>query len=464
MDWSATIFLLLRILAVVALVLLNAFFVASEFALVKVRDTQLLPLVRQGHRRAKVAESIVQRLDAFLSAAQLGITLASLGLGWIGEPVFFAILGPVFGWLNIASESVQHFLAFAVGFSMLTFLHISAGEQAPKLLAIQRPLPAALWIAYPLYAFYLASYPFVLLLNWASQWLLRQIGLETSGHTDRIHSEEELRLLFAAAQKQAGGKKTSGRAIVLNALDLRRRIARDVLRPRQEIVAFDTEATIAQCLDLAERTRYSRFPLCEGGDLDKTVGVIHIKDLYAMRLKARTGADLLPAARKLIFVPETAHLEKLLQLFLERKLHLAFVVDEYGGTLGMVTLENILEELVGQIQDEFDQEKPLLVRTGENAWEIAGALPLRDLEELVGTSLQQEGITTVSGWVTQRLGGFPKQGNVLTLGGYELRVEATDAMRVARLTMTKRGEAAATAAGARPSPGAASPPTPSRRA
>jgi CBS domain containing-hemolysin-like protein len=453
MDWNSLIFLLLRILGVVALVLLNAFFVAAEFALVKVRDTQLLPLVRQGHRRAKVANAILQRLDPFLSAAQLGITLASLGLGWIGEPVFFAILGPVFSWLNIASESVQHFLAFAVGFTMLTFLHISAGEQAPKLLAIQRPLPAALWIAYPLYAFYYASYPFVCLLNWTSQWLLRRAGLDTSSHADQIHSDEELRLLFAAAQKQVGGA-TSGRAIVLNALDLRRRLARDVLRPRQEIVAFDTDATIAQCLDVAERTRYSRFPLCEGGDLDKARGVVHIKDLYAMRLKAHTGADLLPAARKLIYVPETARLEKLLQFFLERKLHVAFVVDEYGGTLGMVALENILEELVGQIQDEFDQEKPLLVRTGDNAWEVDGALPLRDLEDVVGTSVQQEGVTTVSGWVTQRLGGFPRKGNAVALGQFELRVETTDGMRVARLTMTKRADlTAGTPQGSADSPG-----------
>jgi len=156
-----------------------------------------------------------------------------------------------------------------------------------------------------------------------------------------------------------------------------------------------------------------------------------------MRLKARSGADLLPSARKLIYVPETARLEKLLQLFLERKLHFALVVDEYGGTLGMVTLENILEELVGQIQDEFDQEKPLLVRTTDNSWEIDGALPLHDLEELVGESLQQEGITTVSGWVTHRLGGFPKIGDVLALGSAKMRVEAMDGMRVARLRFEK---------------------------
>src|SRR5262249_2167420 len=160
--------------------------------------------------------------------------------------------------------------------------------------------------------------------------------------------------------KRAGGSSLR-REILLNALDLRSRLVREVMRPRQEMVVLDTEASIAECLDVAEKTRYSRFPLCEGGDLDKTLGVLHIKDLYAMRLKARSGADLRAVARKLIYVPETAHMEKLLQLFLERKLHLAIVVDEYGGTVGMVTLENLLEELVGQIQDEFDQEKPLLV-------------------------------------------------------------------------------------------------------
>jgi CBS domain containing-hemolysin-like protein len=210
------------------------------------------------------------------------------------------------------------------------------------------------------------------------------------------------------------------------------------MRPRQEIVALDTAASITECLELAEKTHYSRFPLCEGGNLDKMLGAVHIKDLYAMRIKARNGADLLPAVRKLIYVPETARLEKLLQFFLERKLHLAIVVDEYGGALGMVTLENVLEELVGQIQDEFDQEKPLVSRTSENTWEAAGTLPLHELAELVGEPLQEEGITTVSGWVTHRLGGFPKAGDVLTAGACELRVEEMDGMRVARLKLTKR--------------------------
>ena len=436
MDWNAVFLLALKIAAVAVLVMLNGFFVAAEFALVKIRDTQLLPQVRLGHRRAKVAQLILEKLDAFLSAAQLGITLASLGLGWIGEPVFTALLQPVFGWLNINSPELRHVLAFAIGFSAITFLHISAGEQAPKWLAIQKPLPTTLWIAYPMLWFYRVSYPFVVVLNSFSQWLLRQVGLEPATEAERAHSEEELRLLFATAQKQSGGTAL-GRHILLNALELRRRIVRDVMRPRQEITVFDTEAGIAECVDVAEKTRYSRFPLCEAGNPDKTLGVVHIKDLYSSRAKAVTGADLLPAARKLIYVPETARLEKLLQLFLERRSHLAIVVDEYGGTLGMVTLENILEELVGQIQDEFDQEKAPLVRTSETTWEAAGALPLHDLEEVVGTSLREEGVTTTSGWMTQRLGGFPKVGDGLTVGNFELRVEEMEETRVARLRIAR---------------------------
>jgi CBS domain containing-hemolysin-like protein len=434
----------LRLLALVVLVLLNGFFVASEFALVKVRDTQLSPLVRRGHRRAKVATFVLHHLDASLSAAQLGITLASLGLGWIGEPVFSALLHPVFGWLQIESPDVRHWLAVGFGFSAITFLHISAGEQAPKWLAIQRPLPTTLWVAYPLYWFYKGSYPFVVGLNWFSQWLLRQVGLGVASESDLVHSEEELRLLFAGTPARSGGS-TLRRDILLNALDLRRRTVREVMRPRQEIVALNTAASIAECLDIAEKTRYSRFPVVEGGDVDHTRGVLHIKDLFAMRLKARTGADLLPVTRKLIYLPETAHLEKVLKLFLDRKMHLAIVVDEYGSTIGMVTLENILEELVGQIQDEFDQEKPLLVPLTETTWEAAGSLPLHELEELVGMPLQEEGITTVSGWVTHRLGGFPRVGDVLKIGTYELRVEATEGMRVARLSLTKQAELAGSA-------------------
>ncbi len=440
MDWHQLGLLLLKILAVLVLVALNGFFVAAEFALVKVRHTQLDPLVARGNRRAATARHVIAHLDAYLSAAQLGVTLASLGLGWIGEPIFEELLQPVFAALQLGDAehaTMRKSIAFVVGFTTITFLHIVAGEQAPKSFGIRQPLPTVLWVAYPLRAFYFLAFPFIWLLNESSLGLLRVLGLQPAPEQEGASSEEELSVLVATAQKHFG-VSSFGREIVQNAMELRHRVARDVMRPRQEIAALDTEATLAQCLDVAEKTRFSRFPLCAGGNLDQTLGVVHIKDLYALRGRAQTAQDLLVTAKKLIYVPETARLEKLLQRFLDRKLHLAIVVDEYGGTVGLVALENILEELVGQIQDEFDQEKPLLTQATDTTWEVAGGLPLHDLAELVGQPLSAEGITTTSGWVTHRLGGFPKTGDVLTVGACELRVEEMDGTRVARLRVTKR--------------------------
>jgi CBS domain containing-hemolysin-like protein len=435
-NWDAAILMVLKILAVLTLVLLNGFFVATEFALVRIRETQLDVLVAKGWRRAKMALHIVRHLNSYLSATQLGITMASLGLGWIGQPVFTTLLEPLLIPLGVVSDAWLHSISFAVGFSALTFLHITVGELAPKWMTIQKPLPVALGAAYPLRWFYLAFYPSNRLLNYGARWLLERFGLEPDGAVDRAQSEEELRLLVTSAQAAVGGRN-----IILNALDLRHRVAREVMRPRHEIAAFDTEAGLAECLVLAEKTRYSRFPLCEGGDLDKMRGVVHIKDLYpAVRDPAaagRTAADLLPVARPLIYVPETGRLEKLLQLFLERKLHFAIVVDEYGGTIGIATLENVLEALVGQIQDEFDQEKSELTLVSENIWEAAGTLPLHELEKIIGETHLEETVATASGWMTQKLGGFPKAGDVLTAGACELRVEETDGPRVARLKITK---------------------------
>ena len=436
MNWDSVTAVTLKILAVLALVLLNGFFVAAEFSLVRIRETQLDTLVAKNWRRAKMARHVVRNLNSYLSATQLGITMVSLGLGYLGEPIFSSLLGPIFKLFGLESSEWIKTISLVVGFSVLTFLSVVAGELAPKWLTIQKPLPIALWSAYPLHWFYIALYPFNRLLNHAARFLLEKIGISPDDKADGRHSEEELRLVLASAQNTAGGRN-----IVLNALDLRHRVVREVMRPRQEIAAFNSEATIAECLALAEKTRYSRFPLCEGGNLDKTLGVVHIKDLYALQDKARTAADLLIAARKLIYVPETARLEKLLQLFLERKLHFAFVVDEYGGTLGIVTLENALESLVGQIQDEFDSEDTELIRKSENVWEVAGTLPLHELEKIIGTVAHDESVTTASGWLTEKLGGFPKTGDSLTVGNFELRVEEMDGPRVARLKISKRVEA-----------------------
>jgi len=436
MDSHALVAHGLRVLGVLAIVLVNGFFVAAEFAFVKLRDTQLDALIVQHNRRARLARHILQNLTSYLSATQLGITMASLGLGWLSQPVFTALLRPVLDLSRVNSPRARAEIAFAVGFSVVTFLQIVLGELGPKWFAIQRALPVSLWTATPLHWFYRVFYPANWLLNHCAQWLLRRAGIESGPGAPFIaHSEDELRLMLT--QRRPGGSRL-GHDIILNALELSRRTVRDVMRPRMEIVGLNTAASLAECLEVAEKSRFSRFPLCEGGSLDKTLGVVHCKDLFALRGAAKTGADLAGAARKLIYVPETTRLERLLQLFLERKLHLAIVVDEWGGTVGLATLENILEELVGQIQDEFDQEKPLVLRLGVNTWQIDGALPLHQLGELVGQNLSSEGIATTSGWVTQRLGGFPKPGDTLPLGMFELRVEEMDSTRVSRLKLTRQ--------------------------
>jgi CBS domain containing-hemolysin-like protein len=437
MDWNYITLLALKILAVMFLVGLNGFFVATEFALVKVRATQLEPPAGRGNRRARMGLHLVHHLDAYLSACQLGITLASLALGWIGEPVFAALLHPIFNLLDVESQHLRETISVGVGFGSITFLHIVVGEMAPKSIALRLALPTTMWIAYPMRWFYLVMYPFIWVLNESALMLLRWIGVQPAHEGEGVHTEDELRLVLASSQQNLGASRFS-RDIVQNALELRHRIARDVMRPRQEIITLNTRLKMDECLEVAEKTRYSRFPLCDDGDIDRTLGVVHFKDLFAMRQRAVTAADLRPLARKLIYVPETARLEKLLQLFLERKLHMAVVVDEYGGTIGLVTIENVLEAVVGPIQDEFDQEKPLLIRAGENEWDVDGALPLHELEEIVGERLRTEGTATANGYFTSRLGGFAKSGDAVTIGPFELSAEELDGPRVTRLKLRRR--------------------------
>ncbi len=435
---NAAVVIVLKVLAVVALVLMNGFFVAAEFALVRIRETQLDTLATKNQLNAKTARLIVRNLNAYLSATQLGITMASLGLGWLGQSVFAKLFTAPFRVLGVHSPALLDSLSFFVGFSLLTFFHITAGELAPKWLTIQKPLPVALWSAVPLRIFYLALYPFNRLLNSAARFLLKEIGIEPDALPERGQSEEELRLMLATAR----GGAARGRTIALNALDLRNRGVREIMRPRQEIAVLDTGTSLADCMALIEKSRYSRFPICENGDLDRMRGVIHVKDVIAQRDRAKTGMDLVPWARRPIYVPETAQLERLLQLFLERKFHFAVVVDEYGGTLGIVTLENLLEALVGQIQDEFDQEKAELSQVAETIWETTGSLPLPELEKITGTVEHGEGVATASGWLTEQLGGFPKPGDAVTVGQFELKVEEMDGTRVGRLKITKRPEPA----------------------
>ncbi len=426
----------LKVIAVIFLVGLNGFFVAAEFALVKVRETQLQPLLAKKISRARLAKHIINNLDAFLSACQLGITLASLALGWIGEPIFEKLLEPAYQWLEIQSHAIKTSISFGVGFSVITIMHIVIGEMAPKTLAIQKPLPTSLWVAYPMVWFYRITYPIVQALNWSSLLILKACGIKAANESHDNHSDDEIKLLVKTNQNQIERSKL-GREIVMNALELDERIAREVMQPRTNMVVLDIESEMKKSMQIIEETNYSRFPLCEDDDFNNTLGVVHVKDIYRLRNIAQKTSDLIPIAREIIFIPETCRLEKLLELFLERKLHLAIVVDEYGGTLGMITIEDILEELVGEIQDEFDSDIPQIKKIDDLYWEASGMLPTHELEELVGESVLEEGISSISGLLTQRLGSFPAVGDKIHLGKFEMEVIETDGPKVEKVHLTQ---------------------------
>ncbi len=434
MEESGSIWILMQVGFVLLLVALNGFFVAAEFALVKIRESQIKPLIDEGNRKALMTRRVLEHLDASLSACQLGITLASLALGWVGEPVFAALLEPVMESMHIESEGLKHSLSFLFGFSVITFLHITAGEQAPKLLAIQKPLPTSLWIAKPLWWFSKLSYPFIWGLNEASNKMLRWVGVEAVSEHELSHSEEELRMLIADTHRQQGGTLLE-REIVFNAMELRQRLVREVMQPRPEIIFLSTDMTMEQCLEVMDRERYSRYPLCLDANPDQAIGVVHFKDVHVSRDRLLQAGDLKQISRKIIHLSETARLEKALQLFLRHKLHLGMVVDEYGTTVGMITLEDVLEELVGEIQDEFDQEVPMIITHQGGSFDVMGQCPLHDLSEILGTEVQEEGINTVSGWLTQQLGSFPKVGDEVLRHGFRWQVVKISGHLIERLRL-----------------------------
>ena len=433
-HWDSPEILLGKLAAIAALVLLNGFFVACEFSIVKIRNSQLDALVEEGDLRANLVKHVRGHLDAYLSATQLGITLASLALGWIGEQFLVEILQPAFALVNIHSHAFVTSVSIALAFAGITFLHIVFGELGPKYTAIANPLPVALRLVRPLRAFYFIFRPAIWLLHKSSNFFLhRLLRMQPASGAELAHSEEELRLILVQSEK-SDEVSALGRDLLMNVLDLRQRVVRDIMTPRGEIVYLNVEDDFETNVKKAIESRHTRFPLCRE-NLDNTVGLIHIKDLMAMMRDP--NPDLMRIKRDLIPVPEMMSLEKLLKLFLTRHAHLAMVVDEYGGTVGMVTLENVLEELVGDIQDEFDTEKEEFRRLNENEFTVDGALGLYELSDLAGLELESADVSTIGGYVTHLLGRMPRQGDQVPIGDYQVTVSQADNRRVKQLHFKK---------------------------
>lgn len=442
---------LLKILAVVILVLANGFFVMAEFALVSVRRTRIEELVAQGNATARVVSKAVHDPDRFIAATQLGITLASLGLGWIGEPALAHLLQPLVELVpGPWRETASHSLAIGISFSIITFLHVVVGELAPKSIALQNPERASLLVARPTLWTERLFAPFIWALNGTGNALLKMLGIQPASGHQLVHSAEEIRMLVAASA-QSGAIQTDEQVMVEAVFDLRDTVARQVMVPRTEMVCLPADATLAQASELAAETLLTKFPVYEE-DLDHIIGILHTKDLVKAMLTGPADVPVRDLVREAIFLPESIRVDDLLARFRRRRQHIAILLDEYAGTAGLVTLEDLMEELVGDVQDAFDRPEPQIQQLSETSALVDGLVPIEEVNESFDLNLEDPNYDTIAGYVLgrlQRIGMVGDEVEVLT-GGRRLtfRVEAMDGLRIALLRLeignvasTRRSEA-----------------------
>lgn len=414
-----------------ALLLANAFFVAGEFAVVAARKERLDQLAEQGHRRARIALRSARELSFMLAAAQLGITMTSLGLGFVAEPAVADLLEGALRPVLDVPESVTHSIAFTTALIIVSFLHIVIGEMAPKNVAIAQPVPTALWLAFPFRLYANVFRPFIHALNRLANAGVRLLGVEPTDELRTVHSTQEIRLIVSESAR--GGlidrfeeRLLSGIAI------LNERDAAAVMVPRTELTAVDAAATIDEVEMLVRRTGHSRIPVFEG-DLDNILGFVHIKDL--LTFEPRSDRQRLPRdlIRRMLVVPESRKLRPLLFDMRRVRQHLALVVDEHGGTAGLVTLEDVLEELVGEIRDEHDPLEAQIERLGDDRYIVPGTIRIDEAQDRLGVDLPEGEYETVAGFLMDRLGRIPKRRDVVVHDAWRIRVLSMHRRRVTRV-------------------------------
>ena len=399
------------------LVLLNGFFVAAEFAIVKVRSSQIA--LEKGNLSKRAAENIIDNLDGYLAATQLGITLASLGLGWVGEDVMSRIILNFMNAIGLSiSESLAHSIALPIAFAVLTVLHIVFGELAPKSLAIRYPTSTTLKVSIALRIFYLIFKPFIWLLNGFANIILRMFGVKPINEQE-IHSEEELRLIIAESQ-EGGAIEPEERELIQNVFDFDDRIVRQVMVPRVKISGIRANLSIQETMDLIVKEGYSRYPVFENS-LDEIIGIVHAKDVITAYFQ-RTDIALKDVMRQAHFIPESKPIDALLREFQRRKTQMAIVVSEFGGTIGIVTLEDILEELVGEIQDEHDHEQQIVTLLDKQVYHVVAQSSIHDINKFIEVPFpESEDYETLSGFITYHRPAI-NEGDTFTLGGYKFKI------------------------------------------
>lgn len=410
----------LDIIITISLVLLNAFFVAAEFAIVKVRYSQIQIKAQQGNKFAKTSQHIIKHLDTYLSATQLGITLASLGLGWVGEPIVANIISKIFLAFGVSLElSTIHAIALPTAFVLITMLHIIFGELAPKSIAIRKSEATALFVAYPLNLFYKIFLPFIWLMNATSNAFLNMISIEPAGKSD-IHSTDELQLLVKQS-KDGGAIEEENYEIIKNAFDFTDHTVKQIMVPRQQVFGLDIDLPKNEIIEKILEYGYSRIPVYQDS-IDNIIGIAYAKDILKGHYR-NPDFNLKDLLHQTFYVIESKRISDILAEFQKRHLHIAIVIDEFGGTEGLVTLEDILEELVGEIQDEDDDERPIVEKKDEKTFVIQSTSLLSDINEHLPHHFTiSENYNTLSGLMLYNFNRIPKLNDKITLEGYELTV------------------------------------------
>ncbi|WP_425061279.1 hemolysin family protein [Sporomusa carbonis] len=421
-----------KLSAAILLVLLNGFFVVAEFSLVKIRKTRLEELAQQGNSRAKLALKVVTSFDTYLGATQLGITLASLALGWLGEPAISSLLEPVLFSYVPASPWVLTTISIALGFIVITFLHIVLGELVPKSMAIQQAETMALVCVWPLYIFHKLGYPVILLFNRTARAILGMMGIKAANEADLTHSEEELRMIVSASHR-GGVLNQMESELIDNVFDFADRLAREIMVPRQDMVCLFADDPFEENMRVVRETGHTRYPLCLE-DKDHIIGMVHIRDLMDFDMCPTDEKDLTSIVREILVVPEGMSVAHLLQVMRRKRTHLAVVADEYGGTAGLVALEDVLEEIVGDIQDEHDVVDEIEIqRLPDGSYEFDGRVLLDDVTELLNIRLEDHEEDTLGGYVFGMLGRRPETGDKVSIGDYSFEVLRVNGFRIVRV-------------------------------
>ncbi|HKZ70394.1 MAG TPA: hemolysin family protein [Anaerolineales bacterium] len=432
---------LIRLVIVALLILTNGFFVAAEFSLVSVRRTRIDELIQQGNRTALFVKKALDNPDEFIAATQLGITIASLALGWVGEPAISHFLEPLLEllpeeWVGVAGPSISA----AIAFTLITFLHVIIGELMPKSIALQDPDNTALFIAQPTLITKTIFKPAIWAMNGAGNFLLRLIGVQPPSDHQLGHSVQELKMLVEASER-IGIIENIEREMLHAVFDFGNSSAHEVMVPRTEMHAVDADAPVHELIHLAIQHPFSKFPVYEG-DIDHIIGIAHTKDLVRVQHSERLTATIRGIVREALFVPDTIKLDALLHEFRTKRQHMAIVLDEYGGTAGLVTLDDLISQIMGPVSDTFDKSTPEIQRLPDGSALIEGMTPIDDVNQHFSLELKDENYDTIAGFILGRLGRMAKVGDTIETDGVKLKVEALDGLRIARVSLKHDGHGA----------------------